>query len=251
VLEARLPLGPGNTELHHGYPFGVVIVAAILLTVGIRTARARPDSRWARRTALTGLGYSINGALIAGLSYGVTPEGAHFPVRAVGWTEDWFFLFPDMLLIGLLVGALPNGRLRWPAKLLVGFSVVTGALNVFVPRMLDNSHIANPTGIEALKPLTGLAAGLIGVAFILAAVLSLGRSIQLAVRSRREHLGYGRQALAAGITIIVTLFAQGAFPETTLWGPFVTFALGTLVAAPLAARVVLTSSADAKVQVTA
>lgn len=45
VLEARLPVGPGNAATHHSYPFLALVVAAGLLTAGVLATRH--GRRWA------------------------------------------------------------------------------------------------------------------------------------------------------------------------------------------------------------
>ena len=52
VLEARLPVGPGNTVVDHGYPFFAVGMAAVLTVVGIRSRGAAP--RWSLLARLDG-----------------------------------------------------------------------------------------------------------------------------------------------------------------------------------------------------
>jgi hypothetical protein len=61
----------------------------------------------------------------------------------------------------------------------------------------------------------------------------------VARQSRREHRGYGRQALFAGIVLFATLIVQAACPESNLLAAGVTFLVGGTVAAVLASRVVI------------
>ena len=71
VLEARLPLGPGNTAVHHGYPFFAVGMALVFTAVG-RWVGGRA-SRWPLLSQVVGLAYAVNALLIGLLAYTVTP----------------------------------------------------------------------------------------------------------------------------------------------------------------------------------
>jgi DNA-binding CsgD family transcriptional regulator len=109
VLEARLPIGPGNAATHHSYPFLAVVAGIGLTAVAVRAARY--GRRWAGLAALTGVGYALNALLIAALSYGVTPQGSALPTVALAWVEQWLFLVPDIAFSGLVVG-----RVAEPAR---------------------------------------------------------------------------------------------------------------------------------------
>jgi hypothetical protein len=246
ILEARLPLGPGNTRMHHTYPFFAAALGIALVAIGTRITSPAPGSRWARRTAFTGLAYTVNAALIAGLSYSVTPEGSRYvSTGVVGWIEDWFFLIADLGFVGLLLGALPDGRLRVPAKLLIGIGVLTGVANAVVPRHIDASRVANPLAIAALKPLSGVAQTMLGVSLLLAVAVSVLRVVQLAVRSRRQGLRVGRYAISAGVVVLLVFVGQAVIPENSdlFLGGCIMAAGGTL-AALLASRVVRMMTAN-------
>src|SRR5690349_16563780 len=86
VLEARLPVGPGNAPTHHSYPFVVLPAAVAFLAAGIRAAR--DSRRWAGLAAVVGVGYAVNALLIAALSYAVTPQGAALPAATIAWVEQ-------------------------------------------------------------------------------------------------------------------------------------------------------------------
>ena len=108
VLEARLPPGPGNTAVHHGYPFFAVSMALVFTAVG-RWVGDRA-SRWSLLSQVVGLASAVNALLIGLLAYTVTPAGHAVPVGAVGWLADVSFPVCDVAFLGLLVGLLPDCR---------------------------------------------------------------------------------------------------------------------------------------------
>jgi hypothetical protein len=210
VLEARLPVGPGNAATHHSYPFLVLPAAWAFLVAGIRAAR--DSRRWAALAAVIGVGYAVNALLVAALSYAVTPQGAALPAAAIAWVEQWFFLVPDIGLVGLAVGLLPGhglGRVRRASVgLVVGFAALVGIVRAVALPLADDTVLPNPFAIRALAPLTDAVELGVGVAFLLGAVLAIGSGIAVAVRSRREGRRAGLPAVLAAVAVLVTFVLQ-------------------------------------------
>ena len=236
VLEARLPVGPGNDATHHWYPFVVLPPAIAFLVAGIRAAR--DSRRWAALAAVVGVGYAVNALLIAALSYAVTPQGAALPAATIAWVEQWFFLIPDIGLVGLAVGLLPGhglGRVRRAAAgLVVGFAALVGVTRAVVLQIADETTLPNPFAIPALAPLTGAVELGVGIAFLLGALLTIGSGIAVAVRSRREGRRVGLVAVLAAVAVVVTFVLQ-AF-DGLLGG--IVIAVGPVLVAVLCLRVV-------------
>lgn len=179
AVEASVPLGPGNTAVHHGYPFFATGMAAVLVLMARRSEREAP--RWSALTAAVGAAYAVNALLIALLSYAVTPGGAWLPLTALGWLADVFFLVCDTGFVGLLVGLLPDARpsgaRRAAVGLLLGLAAVAMLAEAFVPHVLDSTVVDNPLGLHALAPLSPAVPFLVALVLVAAVVLSVGTGI--------------------------------------------------------------------------
>jgi hypothetical protein len=230
-------VGPGNAATHHSYPFLALVVAAGFLAAGALALRY--SRRWAALATGIGAGYAVNALLIAALSYAVTPQGAARPAAALGWVEQWFFLVPDIALFGLAVGLLPADRVlgrvrRVAVGLVVGFAALIGVLRALDLPIVDNTTLPNPFAVKALAPLAGAVEAGIGVAFLLAVLLSIGSAVAVAVRSRREGRGVAVAAVLAVVVLAVTFVLQAV--DWTVGG--IVFAVGPVLAAALCVRVV-------------
>jgi hypothetical protein len=239
VLEARLPLGPGNTAVHHGYPFFAVGMALTLTAVGGRAATRA--ARWSLLVTGIGAAYAANALLIALLSLAVTPSGSDLPVGVLGWLADVFFPVCDIGFLGLMVGLLPDVRPRsghrWAMTVLVGLTASAILGEGLVPHVLDSTTVENPFGVQALAGLAPVAQLLVPVMFVYALLLSLVRGLVLARESRRRGDRVGAAAACSAVALLLTFVGQAAVPESNPWAAGAIMLAGCIVASTFACRV--------------
>ncbi len=241
TIEARLPLGPGNTAVHHGYPFFAAGLAVVLCAVAARCAPRAP--RWAGIVRLVGAAYAVNAVLIAVLALAVTPQGAALPVAGVGWLADVFFPVCDVGLLGLVVSLLPDvrprGRDRAAVVVLLTLTGLTMLVEAFLPHTLDSTRVANPLALPVTASWSGVVQLLVPLMFLYAVLLSVVRGVVLAVASRRRGAGVGWAVGGAGLAVPVTFVGQAAVPESNPWAAGAVVLVGgslfTLLAAHVAA----------------
>jgi hypothetical protein len=116
----------------------------------------------------------------------------------------------------------------------VGFAALIGAARAVALPIADNTTLPNPFAVQALAPLAGAVEAGIGVAFLLAVLLSIGSAVAVALRSRREGRGVALPAVLAVVVLVVTFVLQAV--DWTVGG--VAFAAGPVLAAALCLRVV-------------
>jgi hypothetical protein len=246
VLEARLPVGPGNSAVHHGYPFFAVAMALVLAVVGARASAAAP--RWSLLVRLDGLAYAVNALLIAAVSYAVTPEGHGLPLAGLAWLADVLFPLCDVTFIGLVVGLLPDVRprgLHRPAvAALLALTGLTMLGEALVPHVLDSTRVANPVGLGSLSGMrTPLEVTLL-LMFLSAVLLSVVRGLVLGHRLRRGSRGDAAAARGAGLAVLLTFLGQAAAGESSSWAAGAVMLLGCVATATLASRVAVSSRAE-------
>jgi hypothetical protein len=92
-------------------------------------------------------------------TYGLlTAPGALPGARAMAWLLSWLWVPGAMLLLAFVPLYFPNGRLvsrrwRWVVWLALFFSLVGAVFSALRPGEIQDSGIANPLGMEALRPI--------------------------------------------------------------------------------------------------
>ncbi len=122
-------------------------------------------------------------------TYGLlTAPGALPGTRVIAWTLSWLWVPGVMLLLCFVPLYFPDGRLvsprwRWLVRLALVFVVGAAVHSALSPGEMQGSGIANPLGIEALRPLLDLFETLV---FALYFPLLFASAASLVVRFRRS-----------------------------------------------------------------
>ena len=156
------------------------------------------------------------------VTYGLVTASSSLPLsQTMAWLLSWTFVPGFVLLFIFLPLYFPNGRLlsprwRWVVRVAVFFSVAGAVCSAFLPGEIKDLGIANPLGIEALRPTSGLINDIFFVAVFGMACVS---AISLVLRFRRSR-GQERQQIkwlayaASGIIVwfLINWPIEAAFP---------------------------------------
>jgi signal transduction histidine kinase len=166
--------------------FGAFVALAILMMLGYGTVGALLTSRgrggglgWLMLTLA--LGFVLTGITDELLRYRyVTHPDSTMPLMGiVAWLTNWLFIViinPIFLVLLLFpTGRAQSPRWRWLPLAIAVMSTVAVLAAMLQPGPVDfeGARILNPTGVEALKPVTDLILGITGFGLLLAAVLSV------------------------------------------------------------------------------
>jgi hypothetical protein len=122
-------------------------------------------------------------------AYGLTTAPGALPgARVMAWPMSWVWVPGVVLLLCLVPLYFPDGRLvsrrwRWFVGLAVFFCVAVAVYSALRPGEIQEEGLANPLGIEALRPFLGLLDTLVFAPYFL---LLFGSAASLVVRFRRS-----------------------------------------------------------------
>ena len=164
--------------------------------------------------------------LVVGVSFGVTGLSAEYVVWAVpidapfvsvaAWLSNWTYVvvFSPLLLILLLfpTGRVPSPRWRFVPYVIVGAAVALAISAWIRPGVVDaDVVVANPTGVEALEPVSDVLSTVGSLALLVSAFAS---AAALVVRYRTSDETERRQiralAYLAAISAVLVVAAIGA-----------------------------------------
>ena len=164
--------------------------------------------------------------LVVGVSFGVTGLSAEYvvwafdtdvPFRALAaWLSNWTYVvvFSPLLLIVLLfpTGRVPSPRWRPVPYVIIGAALALAVSAWIRPGLVDaDVEVVNPTGVQALEPLSDVLASIGSLALLVAAFAS---AAALVVRYRTSDDTGRRQiralAYLAAISVALLVAAIGA-----------------------------------------
>jgi hypothetical protein len=174
-------------------------------------------------------------------TYGLlTTPGALPGARAIAWPLSWLWVPGVMLLLCFVPLYFPDGRLvsrrwRWIVRFALVFGVSAAVHSALSPGEMQGSGIANPLGIEALRPFLDLFETLV---FVLYFPLLFASAASLVVRFRRSGSVERQQikwlalaALAIPVWFLTNAPIQAAAPNLfAVMDALVVFALIPLAA---------------------
>jgi hypothetical protein len=148
----------------------------------------------------------------------------------MAWLLSWIYVPGIFLLLCFLPLYFPNGRLpssgwRWLARSSVVLSVVVTFVAAWTPGEIKDTHVVNPLGVEALRPVVDLLDAVLSVTLsvvLFASVTSLLFRFRRAGGDERQQIKWLLYATAAlPAWFLVNPLLSAAFPalsEFTVFG---------------------------------
>jgi len=217
--------------------FEAFVAIAILMMLGYGTVGALVASRIPRNPLgwlmlLIALGFVLVGLTSELVTYGyVTEPSASVPFLGLAvWLSNWVFLvvFMPIPLILLLfpTGRVHSTRWRWIPGAVVALAVIASVAVILTPGLIDNDvvKVRNPTGVEALRPVSGpvlfaSAAGLFIAS--MASVVALFLRFRRASGDERQQIRWLAYLAALAIILLVGAVVSSIYVDDDQFIPFV------------------------------
>jgi hypothetical protein len=154
---------------------------------------------------------------------GLPADSGSLLISTMAWLLSWIYVPGVGLLLSFLPLYFPNGRLpsarwRWVLRVIVALTVAMVVVSAFAPGRIKDTHIVNPLGIEALRPVFGLLEEVLFLSYFVILFVSVA---SLLLRFRRS-MGDERQQIKW------LLYAAAALPAWFLVNPLLSAAFPAL-----------------------
>ncbi len=230
ALTVLLAIGAGLAATRTGLGESIYGLLPFTVSCGVLSgllvaARPRNPVGWA--FALTGLLFAVGMLADQYAAYGLLIEpGSLLGARVALWLQSW--VYPPALVMFTFVplyfpdGRLPSARWRWIARSAIALMAAIALLTAMAPAdiRLGNSTLANPYGLDVLRPLAWLqpALALIWLGLFIAAVGSLVLRFRRAEGEQRQQIKWLAYSLvlvtiAFGTDALVALGAPALYPR--------------------------------------